>query len=100
MPSNDPINISRSAAGEMRGRLNCSDKEGSEGRKGTAECGSGERGEWGRVSKRLVNCHDAQSLMEEGEFRGVTVKFRLTLTMKHMHYFLRMADISTALWVF
>ena len=60
----------------------------------SAECGSREKGEWGRVSKRLVNCHDAQSLMEEGEFRGVTVKFRLTLTMKHMHYFLRMADIS------
>ena len=41
----------------------------------------GERGRGrGRVSKRFVNCHDAQSLMEEGEVRDVPVRFRLILT--------------------
>ena len=65
----------------MRGRLNCSDKEGSERGKegegdwmelGTDAVGEGRKG---RVSKRLVNCHDAQSLMEEGKVREVTVGF-------------------------
>ena len=68
MPSNDPINISRSGSGGgNEGRLNCSDKEGNGGR-GLRR----EQGRKGKGSKRLVNCHDAQSLMEEGEVRDGT----------------------------
>ena len=44
MPSNDPINISRSGSGGgNEGRLNCSDKEGNGGRGLRREQGEGVR---------------------------------------------------------